>query len=232
MNRSSANLITTLIAVSDFGAKYTANFPAGSVGEKQFTIIGTLVKDANAFGKDQFAGSNEGHAGVLSKAVAHAHLHDDMLAINHAAHSLGLLGNVGIEGKFRMPHKTGDRAYIDAGLAFEKEATPYVAQFVEVGMDANFLLHLKDDIAAYEQAIVDKTSGIATEGGATGGLSDAAHKAVIALHILDNVVRNVFKNDPAKLAEWTVARHIQRPPRHNKPPTTTATGTTTTTPTP
>jgi len=41
-------------------------------------------------------------------------------------------------------------------------------------------------------------------------LEDAAHKAAVALHVLNNLVRNKYKNDPAKLAEWTTASHVEK----------------------
>ena len=45
---------------------------------------------------------------------------------------------------------------------------------------------------------------------ATSGLEDAAHKAAVALHVLNTLVRNKYKNDPAKLAEWTTASHVEK----------------------
>jgi hypothetical protein len=45
---------------------------------------------------------------------------------------------------------------------------------------------------------------------ATSGLEDTAHKAAVALHVLNTLVRNKYKNDPAKLAEWTTASHVEK----------------------
>lgn len=223
MNRIATNLLAALGRVNDFGAKYTTNFPPTSVGGKQFSAISAFMKTQSGFGADQVAGGNEQHAGTLSKAVARHHLHDDMFAINHAAHSLALLGTVGIEGKFMMPHGSGAQAYINAARAFGKEAIAYSAQLIEVGLPADFLTHLEDDAVAYEEAIKNQGDGQLTEGGATGGIADTAHQAVISLHILDTIVRNVFKDDAAKLAEWAIARHIERPPSHKRLPPATPT---------
>jgi hypothetical protein len=40
-----------------------------------------------------------------------------------------------------------------------------------------------------------------------------------AVRELDAIVRNTFRDDPATLAEWTSARHIERAPRHAAPQT-------------
>ena len=44
----------------------------------------------------------------------------------------------------------------------------------------------------------------------TGGIDDTTHKAAVALHVVDTIVRNKYKNDAAKLAEWTIASHVEK----------------------
>ncbi len=53
-------------------------------------------------------------------------------------------------------------------------------------------------------------AGQAAQGGATGGIDDTTHQAAVALHIVDTVVRNKYKADPAKLAEWVIASHVEK----------------------
>lgn len=79
-----------------------------------------------------------------------------------------------------------------------------------MGLDAAFLTSLDTHITSYEAAITAKGAGQTTQGGATGGLEDTTYKAVVALHILNTVVRNKYQNDPAKLAEWVIASHVQK----------------------
>lgn len=44
----------------------------------------------------------------------------------------------------------------------------------------------------------------------------------MALHVLNTLVRNKYKNDPAKLAEWTTASRVEKhtPVPKAKPATT------------
>ena len=41
-------------------------------------------------------------------------------------------------------------------------------------------------------------------------MDDTAQKAAVALHVLNTVVKNTCKNDPAKLAEWATASHVEK----------------------
>jgi hypothetical protein len=41
-------------------------------------------------------------------------------------------------------------------------------------------------------------------------LEDTAHKAAVALHVLKTIVKNTYKNNPAKLAEWATASHVEK----------------------
>lgn len=224
MNRKATSLLAALKNVLDFGAKYTPSFPVGSAGAKQLAVIKDFVDQENDLGSDQSAGANEIRAGILSKAVARHHLHTDMIDINRVAHSLSLLGTAGIAGKFNMPHHNGAQAYINAARAFAQEAAPYAAQMIELGLLPDFIAHLEADVTLYESTISAKASGQVKEVGATHGIATTAHDATVALHILDTIVRNIFKNDPVKLAEWICASHVERHtpvPKQSPAPSTT-----------
>src|SRR5260221_621364 len=89
-------------------------------------------------------------------------------------------------------------------------AAAFSAPLISLGLHADFLTQLGTDITAFEAAITAKGAGVGAQAGATGGLEDAAHKAAIALHVLNTIVKNTYKNNPAKLAEWTTASHVEK----------------------
>jgi hypothetical protein len=152
----------------------------------------------------------ETHSTVLAKIAGRFHLHDDMIGITNAAHSLSLLGTVGLAGKFMMPHDNGDQALLNAARAFAADAVAFQAAFVSTGLAADFIAHLNADITAFEAAITTKGAAQGTQAGATGGLESTGHAAAVALHVLDTIVKNTYKNNPAKLAEWATARHVEK----------------------
>jgi hypothetical protein len=210
MNQQITSLLATYKTVDAYGTKYVADFPATSMGGQQFALVHAALPQTATFGAAQVSGSEQAHAGVLSKVAGRFHLHDDLLAITGAAHSLALLGTAGLEGKFHMPRSGGDQALLNTARAFQTDAPAFSAQFISLGLPANFLTQLGTDITAFEAAVTGKGVAVSAESGATGGLEDATHKAAIALHVLNTVVRNVYKNNPARLAEWTTASHVEK----------------------
>ncbi len=161
-------------------------------------------------GATQVSGNEQTHSAVLAKVAGRFHLHDDLIGITNAAHSLVLLGTAGLAGKFLMPHNNGDQALLNAARAFAADAAAFQAQLVSVGLAADFITHLNADITAFEAAVTAKGTALGTQAGATGGLEDAAHKAAVALHVLNTIVKNTYKNNPAKLAEWATASHVEK----------------------
>ena len=105
---------------------------------------------------------------------------------------------------------SGDQALLNTARAFRADADPFSAQFISVGLHADFLAHLDTDIANFEAAISAKGAGVGAQAGATGGLEEAAHKAAVALHVLGTIVKNTYRNNAAKLAEWATASHVEK----------------------
>jgi hypothetical protein len=121
-----------------------------------------------------------------------------------------------------MPRSAGDQALLNSARAFAADAGAFSAALISVGLPADFIAHLNADITAFESLITTKGSALTGQAGATGGLADAAHKAAVALHVLKTIVPNTYKNNPAKLAAWATASHVQKhTPVPRATPTTT-----------
>jgi hypothetical protein len=210
MKQKISSLVATFKTVDAFGVKYAADFPAASLGGQQFALVHAAVPMTATLGAAQVTGGEQTHSAVLAKVAGRFHLHDDMIGITNAVHSLVLLGTEGLAGKFLMPHNNGAQALLNSARAFAADATAFQAQFVSTGLSADFITTLNADIAAFESTLTTKGSARETQAGATGGLEDAAHKAAIALHVLGTIVKNTYKNDPAKLAEWATASHVEK----------------------
>jgi hypothetical protein len=210
MQQKISSLVATFKTVDAFGTKYATDFPAASLGGQQFALVHTAVTQTSGLGATQVSGGEQTHSAVLAKVAGRFHLHDDMIGITNAAHSLLLLGNSGIAGKFLMPHNNGDQALLNSARAFASDAVAFSALFTSTGLPATFITQLNADITAFETAVTAKGSAMGTEVGATGGLENAAHQAAVALHVLGTVVKNTYKNNPAKLAEWATASHVEK----------------------
>lgn len=224
MNQQITSLTATFKTVAAFGTKYATDFPPASVGGQQFALVTAAVPSTATLAQVQASGGHQAKTGVRSKGVAYKLLHDDLKAINDGAHSLVLLGTTGLDGKFLMPRNHSTQDMLTAGRAFAVDAVPFTTQFISVGLPATFITQLTTDVGAYETAISAKGAGQLAQGGATGGIDDTTHAAAVALHVLNTVVTNKYKNDPTKLAEWVIASHVQKhtPVKRVEPtPTTT-----------
>jgi hypothetical protein len=210
MKHKIASLTATFKTVSAFGAKYAADFPATIMGGQQFALVTAAVPQTATLGAAQVSGTESAHTGVLAKVAGRFHLHNDLHGIADASHSLALLGTAGLEGKFLMPRSGGDQALLNSARAFQADAAAFSTQFISLGLPATFITQLGTDITDFETAIKAKGTGVGAQAGATGGLEDTANKAAIALHVLKTIVPNVYKNDPAKLAEWATASHVEK----------------------
>lgn len=93
-------------------------------------------------------------------------------------------------------------------------------------LPADFIQHLNDDLAAFEGADGTQQGGNQTRGSATAGIGQNLKPALNAARALDTIVRNKYANNPAVLAEWTIASHTERAPRHATPTPVPATTTT------
>ena len=224
MKQKITSLLATFKTVDAFGLKYAADFLPASTGGKQFALVHAAVPQTSTLGAAQVSGGELAGSGVLAKAAGRLHLRQDLLGITDAVHSLVLLGTPDLDGKFLMPRSAGDQALLNSARAFAADAVAFQAQFVSMGLDADFITHLTADITDFAAAVTTKGTGQVARGGATGGLDDAAHQAAVALHVLNTVVKNKYKNDPIKLAEWATASHLIKHtpvPRPPKPTPTT-----------
>jgi len=54
---------------------------------------------------------------------------------------------------------------------------------------------------------------------ATAKTGESIRLGMVAVRILDGVVKNKYANDVGKLAAWTSASHVEKAPQKKKPPT-------------
>jgi len=218
MEQASVRLLDTFKRVDAFHTTYAADFAVGSLGATQFAKITAAIPQTAGLGGTQSAGSAAAHSAALDKAYDRVLIHRDLSAINRAAHSLTLMGVTGLDGKFKITNQHGDQALLDSARGFVTNATPLVTQLVPLGLPADFLTTLGAHITKLEADNSTKNTSTEAQAGATGGIAKTVHDASVALHILDPVVRNTYRNNPTALAAWVMASHLERAPHPAKTP--------------
>lgn len=134
----------------------------------------------------------------------------------------------GIDSKFRIPRKATDQELIGTAQSSAADALILKSAFIRYAMPAEFLDELNDHIEAFQRALSTQQTGKGSQVMATAAIDDTLEEALDVVRQLDAIVPNTFHNDPARLAAWASARHVERAAR--KPQTSTATPGSTPTP--
>lgn len=204
--------------VKKFGADHAADFPTTSVGGQQFAIVTAAVPQAQSQAAGQLSGKGDRGQATKTKAQIHPDLHDQLKDIAESAHTLADLGVTGLDAKFRMPRSSGNGALLTAARQFLKDATPMKTQFLSVNLPADFLDTLDQTIDDFDSATDDQSGGLESQASSTTGLVNTSAAARKAMRVLNTIVKNTYKNNPAVLAEWMVASHIESGKAHRAAP--------------
>jgi hypothetical protein len=199
--------LNMLIRVRGFATTHASDFPAESFGNQLVATVNAAISELESHAIVQTSGT--ARESTASKALAKAHLIEDLEIINRTAKAIAL-DIPGLEDKFRLPHRVGEAALLNTARAFLADARPLKADFIKYALPENFLEDLQSDIEALEQAIAHRNSKASTQITTTASIDEALAKGLKAVQQLQAVVKNKYRNAPVTLAEWTSASHVER----------------------
>jgi hypothetical protein len=165
----------------------------------------------------QVGGGNTAREGTEQKALAREDLLELLMMIRRTSRSMDA-EHPGVHARFRIPPHLSAAELLGVAEHFATEAAPLKTTFIAYGLPETFLEDLDELIADVREALTDQATGNRTRVTATAGISETLDTAFIAIRRVDPIVRNVFRDQPAKLAAWASARHLERAPRRKKPP--------------
>ena len=207
MNDLERNYYNAFVGVRDFGAENAADFKAGSAGANNFAAVGAAADEMEQSGAVQTSGASSQM--TAQKGLATAELREDLRAINRTARALAV-DDADLGALFRMPSGNNEQNLLAAARAFLTGATPLKDRFVEFGLPDDFLEDLQADINHFEQAVSSKGASTGEKVSATASIGDAVQNGLEALRRLRAIVPNKYRDNPAKLAAWTSASHVER----------------------
>lgn len=216
MNRRQVAQLGRGQRVIAFSVENPSYFVAGKaaqllgVVQTQIGVIRTLAGQQEA-ATGAALGATEGKSGLIDA------ISEDIV---HIARTFDTLKkhNPGLTVVFERPARR-DEAIIAAARAFAINALPLKQQFIDWGMEADFLEDLGADIAAYDAAAQTQDTRYAGREGDTGDLEVATKVLVGAIDDLDTLMSNVLRANAATLGQWREASHYEKPPRaHRVPP--------------
>lgn len=198
--------------VRDFGATYGSAFASGSLASGHFAEIAAAIEQLDGHAAAQSSGRSALRQSTAGKAAARDALHEQLEMIRRTARAMALV-TPGLDDKFRIPRNATDTKLLATARAFLNDATPLKDEFIKREMPATFLEDLDAQIRAFELAAGGQNAGNDASVSARASIDGAIEHGMKAVRQLDPIVRNKFHNDPAGLAAWMSAVHIERAAR-------------------
>ena len=125
----------------------------------------------------------------------------------------------GTAAKFRNKYPRTDQILIARATSFHAESEPIKEEMAAAGVtsaDRAALLTLRDE---FQQAAAEHDSSEERHAEATGGMNASFRTAMALSARRAKRVKMKYRDNPAKLAAWTVASHLDRAPKKAAPPT-------------
>jgi hypothetical protein len=212
MNINERNRYNMFLTVRQFGSENAADFPAGSIGATQFAEVNTVIDLIGGRATEQSGGASETRQGYLNKDTARENAREAMKEISRTARSMEYQFP-GISTKFRMPRNRNDQELIAAGWAFAEDAVQYQNGFVDYGLPTDFIEDLTADLQAFQDSFDVPAAGIGEQVAATAEIGSLVRRGMIAVRVLNGVIKNKYRDNVGKLAAWATASHIERTPK-------------------
>ena len=204
MTRFNQRVYEMLGRVLVFSTTYPLCFPKGSQMAQLIEQIETAVGKLSADSISERSGQGAVRISSGDRAQARAALRQQLAAISRTARGLNL-------GGFWLPREQSDRAQVEFGQLFAKNAEPLQQAFVESHLPPDFIEQLNLAVQKVEKTIKNQTFGKGSRLAAAATLAQTRSEALAALQRLDPMMENLLRDDWPALAVWERARRIERP---------------------
>jgi hypothetical protein len=212
----------TFQRVKTFGLDNAADFAPGSLALSYFAITTSVIAGLEIAKAGQKPGKN------TSKEVLLDALRLDILNITRTASAIAQ-DKPGFADNFRPPANGNEGTLLTTADKFLQQLAPQtgdspatltaktalVAQFTAHEMSATFVTTLQTDRAAITTAQGSQENLRQTGVGDTATVGSLIAQGLKALATLDAIMHNKYGSQPAKMAAWLTAAHIERAAHHD-----------------
>ena len=215
MNNRETRRYDVFVRVQTFGTDNAADFAAGSTAATNFATVTTVVTGLNTAKAGQKPGRD------TSKEVLLDAIRLDIQNITRTAAAIDQT-TPGFADSFRPPAQFNPNALLTTADKFIQQLTAQpalVAQFVAHEMPANFVAALQADRAAYGTDTTQRETKREAGVGNTATIGTLIAQGMKAVTTLDAIMHNKYASQPAKMAAWLTAAHIERDAQRGTTPT-------------
>jgi hypothetical protein len=230
MNSRETRRYDIFVRVQTFGTDNSADFAPASTAATNFATVTTVVNGLNTAKAGQKPGRD------TSKEVLLDAIRLDIQNITRTAAAIDQT-TPGFADSFRPPAQFNPNALLTTADKFISQLAPQpgdsaatlaatlaaktalVAQFTAHEMPANFVAALQADRAAYGTDITQRETKRETGVGNTATIGTLIAQGMKAVTTLDAIMHNKYASQPAKMAAWLTAAHIERDAQRGTTPT-------------
>lgn len=216
MNDRERNILNMFVATREFDRANSADYASLPDAAAKFAIVGAAIDALENLGGEQVSGER-GRA-VEQKSVIRAAIRRKMKDLARTARALNF-EDPGFRRLFRVPDDNSDQKLLAAAREFVEEGNLHKPDFLRLGVPATLIDELADDIDALETATGAASAANTETVGATAGIDEQIELGMDAEEFLDAMMKNVYRRNHVKLAEWMSARHVRRSRRNSDAPT-------------
>lgn len=191
-------------------------FPEGSKGGIQAARLKGLLAQATTLDLARDAGAGKRRQGTEGHEATREALRR-MVKTTWETYKTITLDHPDIKGLFESPSKIkNDQALVRFARTYADNAAPLTGLFAEYDLPATFFQEMRARVDNFEAHTALQSKGVNDRVDANTDLEETLREMDDVVERLDTHVRNKYRDDPAKLAAWESASHIERAP-HSKP---------------
>ena len=154
-----------------------------------------------------FAGT--GKEGSAVRAVARENIRDYLATLARTARSVARK-TPGFEKNYPLSSGLNDTELLNEARAVAPKALADEAIFIGRGLTNEFIKSVDGYIIDFDASQDVSNAADGSRGAAVGEKTDAYQKGLDDVDVINDFIRNFYRNQPAKLAAWKIASHVER----------------------
>jgi len=202
--------------VSSYGVANVADFPSNSKGGQLFAQLNAELAAFEALQVTKATSISTRQRGSAGRSEVRDTLRAQLIAFSDTAEIMAP-EHPEMKGRFQFPRThRNDRTLIATARSFAEEAPPFKPLFVEYELPADFIEAMSANADALEEHMAVQVEGSGARVTANASIGQISERINDLIDRLDVIVRNKYRNDPAKLAAWESARRLERAARSKR----------------
>jgi hypothetical protein len=209
MNDKNRRVSALATNMDGFLKELVDDFPANGVARQRIASLAELVVKIDEHASKQAQERRAAKAATERKGVSGEEMKRRMKEVRSTAVSVETVQH-GVSQHFNLPASQSEESWLEAARAFVAAGTTFKPLFLSRAMPDDFLDGLTAAVESFESAVNDYNLHARNASAATAMLEDICAQVLTIRRELDPIVRNTYRNDPEKLAQWEAASHLER----------------------